>query len=154
MNIFKTIMNSAYSARRWCTISAHKFLLIASCLFASTAAEAVVCDNGPITAANHEAEFVGVSYDNANDTSTWYYRFVSGKRPAISHITFALPCPDIRILDAGIWSGTYPDAITHLSKAGKPEPGNFPANPAGDPTTGLRGLKFDLPFNEYQSRLY
>jgi hypothetical protein len=116
-----------------------------------------VCDSGPITVGSgstpHSGEFVGVVYDQENQTSTWFYRFTSGRRPAISHITFEMLCPSIQIIDAGMWSGTYPNANL-LPKAGKPEPRNFPANPAGDPTTGIKGLKFDLGFDESQSRNY
>ena len=129
----------------------------------STAFGAVVleCPEGSITieaghqtpVATHTMDFVGVEYDEAAGTSTWYYQVASGERPAISHLNFALHCPDILILDAGIWTGDFPD-VQHLSKAGKPEPSNFPAAPSGDPTTGIYGLKFDLGFNDDQTRKY
>lgn len=112
------------------------------------------CTSGPVVVYKHSIEFKGVLYDNARNVSTWYYTVTSGKKPAISHVTFELICPDIQIVDAGMWDGTYPSPITHLYKAGLPEPGTFPAAPKGDPTTGVLGLKFDLGFNDNQTRNY
>lgn len=118
------------------------------------ATEDTDCDAGPVVSANHTIEFKGVVYDAAHERSTWYYTVVSGRKPAISHVTFALLCADIKILDAGIWSGDPANEPTHLSKAGKPEPASFSASPKGDPTTGFVGLKFDLGFNDNASRNY
>ncbi len=102
---------------------------------------------------HHHATFRGVVYDDpAPGQSTWFYMFKSGRKPAISHVTFELKCPDIRILDAGMWDGISFDS--RLSKAGKPEPKNFPAAPKGDPTTKVTGLKFDLGFADNATRYY
>ncbi|MDD4102134.1 MAG: choice-of-anchor A family protein, partial [Kiritimatiellae bacterium] len=84
--------------------------------------------------------------------STWFYSFTSGTKPAISHVTFAMMCDEILILDAGMWNGT--DYNSRMYKAGKPEPGSFPGTPKGDPTTGVIGLKFDLGFNDNSTRHY
>lgn len=106
-----------------------------------------------IQIANHTATFVQVRYDYPSaGQSTWYYSFTSGRKPAISHVTFALGCPDIRILGAGMWEDGNMDKL--LYKAGMPEPGTFPSAPKGDPTTGFTGLKFDLGFADNASRSY
>ena len=106
-----------------------------------------------IQIAKHTATFVQVRYDYpAAGQSTWYYCFTSGKKPAISHITFALSYPGIMILSAGMWEDGNLDKL--LYKAGMPEPGSFPAAPKGDPTTKITGLKFDLGFDEGASRCY
>jgi hypothetical protein len=104
-----------------------------------------------IAIANHTATFVQVreNYPAAGQ-STWYYSFTSGRKPAISHVTFALGCPGIMILDAGMWDGENMDKLMY--KAGMPEPGTFPGAPKGDPTTGIVGLKFDLGFDPGRSR--
>lgn len=129
-------------------------LIVVAHTIPSFAVAPVDCNAGPVVSANHSVEFKGVVYDAVNDRSTWYYTVVSGNSPAISHVTYALLCADIRILDAGIWSGTVPGGISHISKAGKPEPVSFPASAKGDTTTGFSGLKFDLGFNDNQSRNY
>lgn len=111
------------------------------------------CESGPITIGNHTAAFKGVIYDDpAPGQSTWFYSFTSGTKPAISHVTFAMLCADILILDAGMWNGT--DFSSRMSKAGMPEPRTFPGAPKGDPTTGVIGLKFDLGFDDYATRHY
>lgn len=106
-----------------------------------------------VAIANHTATFVTVreNYPAAGQ-STWYYSFTSGRKPAISHVTFALGCPGIMILDAGMWDGENMDKLMY--KAGMPEPGSFPSAPKGDPTTKITGLKFDLGFDDNATRHY
>lgn len=128
-------------------------LLIAGWATELPAVVAPPCDDTPVTIGTHTVVFAGVVYDATNDTSTWFYTITSGKKPAISHVTFELLCPTIRITGAGIWSGSLPD-ISYLPKAGKPEPSSYPASPEGDPTTKLTGLKFDLGFKDNQTRNY
>ena len=112
----------------------------------AAAAETVMIDD-------HTATFVQVREDYpAAGQSTWYYTFTSGRKPAISHVTFALGCPGIMILGAGMWDGENMDKLMY--KAGMPEPGTFPGAPKGDPTTGIVGLKFDLGFDDGATRHY
>lgn len=126
---------------------------VALCAMFSPLAIRAECASGPIVIANHTAAFKGVSYDDpAPGQSTWFYSFTSGTKPAISHVTFALMCEDIRILDAGMWDGT--NHMSRMYKAGLPEPRAFPGVPKGDPTTGVIGLKFDLGFDDYATRHY
>lgn len=135
------------------TVRAKLFYLAALCATLSPLAIHADCVSGPIAIGNHTAEFKGVFYDDpADGQSTWFYSFTSGTKPAISHVTFALMCADILILDAGMWNGT--DINSRMYKAGKPEPGSFPGTPKGDPTTGVIGLKFDLGFNDNATRHY
>lgn len=116
------------------------------------------CDEAPVyvptfggSGADHVARFRGVLYDFPQDgQSTWYYSFTSGSRPAISHITFALPCPGLEIVAAGIWDGV--NYANRNQNAGMPEPRTGPTKT--DPTTQLKGLKFDLGFSELATRHY
>lgn len=111
------------------------------------------CTDAPQAVAQHTGRFHGVRYDYPQPgQSTWYYSFTSGRRPAISHITFALPCPDLRILNAGMWDPEDPDLL--LPRAGMPEPGQFPAAATRDPTTNVTGMKFDLGFAELATHHY
>lgn len=101
--------------------------------------------------ADHTASFKGVLYDYPQPgQSTWYYSFTSGNRPAISHITFSLPCPNLRIVAAGMWDGAN-YANTSLN-AGMPEPKQGVTKT--DPTTQVKGLKFNLGFNDGATRHY
>ena len=128
-------------------------MLVWAGLLAATAVGAAPAAGVPVVIGNDTVTFVQVRYDYpAAGQSTWYYTVVSGRKPAISHVTFGMPCGTMRILDAGMWDGEDPDA--RMSKAGMPVPGSFPAAPAGDPTTQLKGLKFDLGFEEGQTRHY
>lgn len=131
-----------------------KFVSLAAlCVALFTLAARSQCESGPIGIGNHTAEFKGVLYnDPAPGQSTWFYTINSGRKPAISHVVFAMMCDDIRILDAGMWNGT--DYNSRMYKAGKPEPGSFPGTPKGDPTTGVIGLKFDLGFDDNATRHY
>lgn len=116
-------------------------------------ARADVCDSGPVSIAKHTITFRGVLNDTpAAGQSTWFYSITSGYKPAISHLTFSLPCSGVKIMGAGMWDGV--NFNSRLSKAGIPVPGSFPAAPAGDPTTQITGLKFDLGFNEGETRHY
>lgn len=120
------------------------------------------CDDTPISVptyrmnhnnpgADHTASFKGVLYDYPQPgQSTWYYSFTSGNRPAISHITFSLPCPNLQIVAAGMWDGAN-YANTSLN-AGMPEPKQGVTKT--DPTTQVKGLKFDLGFNDGATRHY
>jgi len=128
------------------------FLLIQQSLQAVTPdAYPAPCTDTPVAIANHSATFRGVLYDYPSEgQSTWYYSFQSGTRPAISHVTFSLPCPDLRIVQAGMWNGT--DYATRFVNAGMPAPKSGAA--ANDPTTNLKGLKFDLGFNDNATHHY
>jgi len=129
--------------------SVFRFTGVALCSFVMVLA----ADAETIQIAQHTATFVQVRFDYpSSGQSTWYYCFTSGKKPAISHITFALSHPGIMILGAGMWEDGNLDKL--LYKAGMPEPGSFPSVPKGDPTTKITGLKFDLGFDEGASRCY
>lgn len=100
---------------------------------------------------DHTGIFRGVLYDFPQPgQSTWYYTFTSGHRPAISHITFSLPCPTLRIVAAGMWDGEH--FVNRNVNAGIPVPQS--GAPSSDPTTQMRGLKFDLGFNDFATRNY
>lgn len=129
-------------------------LVVAACCLGLVEVRASDCVSGPVQAGVQTAEFKGVTYDAGKNRSTWYYSFTSGTKPAISHVTFELLCPDVSIVDAGMWSGCYPSSISRISKGGMPKPGTFPSGPLVDPTTGFKGLKFDLGFADFQSRNY
>lgn len=125
----------------------------ASLLLGAISALAAAPEPVSVAIAKHTAEFLQVRYDYPSEgQSTWYYAFTSGRKPAISHVTFELKCPDVQILDAGMWDEDNPDK--RFSKAGKPEPGSFPGSPKSDPTTGIKGLKFDLGFEEEATHHY
>lgn len=139
------------SARMGGTGALISALLLGQSLFGVVSAED--CDSGPVSVAQHSITFRGVLNDNPSaGQSTWFYTITSATRIAISHVTFSLNCPGVNIMDAGMWDGT--DFNSRLSKAGRPSPGSFPAAPAGDPTTQLTGLKFDLPFNDGATHHY
>lgn len=107
----------------------------------------------PVGPGGHTITFVEVRYDYpAAGQSTWYYTVFSKGPPAISHVTFGLDCPTIQILGAGTWDGINYDSLD--AGKGKPEPNSFPSGPKGDPTTQTSGIKFDLGFNENQTRHY
>ena len=110
-----------------------KFVSLAAlCAALSPLAARSQCESGPIAIANHTAEFKGVLNDDpAPGQSTWFYTINSGRKPAISHVTFAMMCDDIRILGAGMWNGT--DFDSRMYKAGMPEPGSFPRSAQGRP---------------------
>jgi len=85
----------------------------------------------PVTVAelgDYEVDFVGVVYDEVANTSTWTYDITCIGDPEISHIDFEfkLVCdpPLTSIVDAG------------------PDPWGI-VDP--DPTTGITGIKFDIP---------
>lgn len=103
---------------------------------------------------SHQLTFKEVRYDFPNQgQSTWFYTVKSVGPPAISHLVFELPCPDLMILDAGMWDGKNTSNLT--SGAGQPVPGNFPAAPTHNPPTNTsHSLKFDLGFGENQTRHY
>lgn len=113
-------------------VCAKSVSLAALCAVLSPLTARPQCASGPIQIANHTAEFKGVLYDNpAPGQSTWFYTITSGRKPAISHVTFAMMCADIRILGAGMWNGT--DYGSRMYKAGMPEPGSFPGTPRATP---------------------
>lgn len=94
---------------------------------------------------------VKVDYPNPGK-STCFYKIESKAIPSITRITFGL-CEKIILLDAGIWNGTSYTARL-IPKGGLPKPSSFPSAPKGDPTTGLRGLKFDLHFGDRTTRYH
>lgn len=101
-----------------------------------------------VTASQHSVTFVNVRYDYPSPgQSTWYYVISSGRRPAISHVTFSLSGPQSvvnGVNGAGIWVGNQDDRRVGQ---GVPEIGN-------DPTTGITGLKFDRGFDDNEKRNY
>lgn len=99
-----------------------------------------------VTVGNDEINFITVRYDYpSTGQSTWYYQVISGRRPAISHVTFQMNLDCLDVVDAGTWDGTNLDALN--SGAGQPEVGT-------DPTTGVTGLKFDQGFVDNEVRYY
>jgi hypothetical protein len=111
------------------------------------------CIEGPVAVGNDTVTPRGVRYDYpAVGQSTWYYAVTSGSSPAISHVTFSLLCPALRILGAGTWNGVSQDALT--PGGGSPAPGTWPAAPATDPTTGITGLKFGRGFAANETLYY
>lgn len=97
-----------------------------------------------VTIGNDDVSFVAVAYDYpSSGRSTWYYTVTSGAKPAISHVTFQLPTC-MTVVGAGTWG---PLRTNLVSGGGMPEIGT-------DPTTGIRGLKFDEGFDEGGVRNY
>jgi len=94
---------------------------------------------------------VKVDYPNL-ETPTWFHKMESRSIPSITRIPFEL-CEEIILLDTGIWNGSSYTAGL-IPKGGLPKPSSFPSAPKGDPTTGLRGLKFDLHFGDRTTRYY
>ena len=94
----------------------------------------------------YDVSFVTVRYDYPNaGYSTWYYTVTSSESAnAISHLVFELgACCDI--VDAGEWT----DLTTLVSWWNT---GNIEVNQ--DPTTGVFGIKFDVGFDEGETRNY
>lgn len=83
------------------------------------------CGNG------HNVELVSTSYDGVNTSFT--YRVTSGSQPSISN-----------------WVLSLPDTISFTDIVGASEKYEF-VNP--DSNSGLRGVKFDTGYNDYQSRI-
>lgn len=107
------------------------------------------CTGTPVTIGNDTVYFDGVRYDYPiAGQSTWYYCVESGRRPAISHVTYDLNLTGEggcqTIADQGTWGATQNDLN---SGAGIPVTGN-------DPRTSIYGLKFDQGFNDNESRNY
>ncbi len=99
-----------------------------------------------VTVGNDEINFIAVRYDYpSTGQSTWYYQVISGRRPAISHVTFQMNLDCLDVVDAGTWDGVNLDELN--SGAGQPEVGT-------DPTTGVTGLKFDQDFADNEVRYY
>lgn len=73
---------------------------------------------------------------------TWYYEVKSGKRYAISHVSFGFAyC--VTVTQAGTWT-TYDSATFSKNNVSY----------GTDPTTRLAGYKFDAGFNDDETRKY
>lgn len=105
-----------------------------------TAAPALATEVGP-----YDVTFVTMRYDYpTSGNSTWYYTVSSTSGHAISHVVFELgACCTVK--DAGLWT----DFTTLTSWWGT---GNIEVNQ--DPTTGVFGIKFDVGFDEGETRNY
>ncbi len=95
---------------------------------------------------NHDVTFVGYRFDYPNaGQSTWFYTVTSGRRPAISHVTFAQEgC--ITLVGGGVWSGSVDMPSMN--------PDNLVTWVNPDPTTQTTGIKFDREFEDNEIRNY
>jgi len=94
----------------------------------------------------YDVSFVTMRYDYPNaGYSTWYYTVTSSESAnAISHLVFELGAC-CSVVDAGEWT----DFTTLVSWWGT---SNIQVNQ--DPTTGVFGIKFDVGFDEGETRNY
>lgn len=83
------------------------------------------CGNG------HSIVLIGTSFNGQNTTFT--YRVTSGRQPSISN-----------------WVLSLPDSIMPTDIVGASEPYEFVMS---DPNSGLRGVKFDKGYQDYESRV-
>ncbi|MBX3001654.1 MAG: choice-of-anchor A family protein [Caldilineaceae bacterium] len=106
-----------------------------------------------VTAQKHSITFVNVRYNYPSaGESTWYYTVNSGRRPALSHVTFDLVLPEENgthrlangLNGAGIWVASQHDL---RPASGLPVLGN-------DAEQGIIGLKFGQRFNDIEKRNY
>ena len=117
--------------------------------------QAEQCPDGPATiGAGGSVNLINARYDYPSaGRSTWYYSVTGASSGnAFSHTVFQMLCPTIQIEGAGTWNGSDQNALT--SGGGAPAPGSFPAAPQTDPTSGVKGLKFDLQLNNNTTRYY
>lgn len=111
-----------------------KILLLLSCVSAF-ALSARATPSTPINPdISYSVTLSSASYDAAADTTTFTYSVVSGRKPSISHWVIAIPasCGGAEVL-----VGSNDSTVTWTD---------------ADPTTGVRGIKFDTGYSDNESR--
>jgi hypothetical protein len=80
----------------------------------------------------YNIQLTGSNYDASAQATTFTYEVTSGQQPSISHWNIALPCGPVTLVSASEGLVSWSD---------RP-----------DPTTGVTGIKFDLGYNDNETR--